>query len=224
MHAITQLKVVAFDALGEASRVRELPYPNHLVDTKMAAARKKTLSVLRELLRYARTAHGGLAIGLQTPEFAGSLVNTKSAASAAITASSPDGWRSVIMAHFRAGATLRGRAEVSAARSAASDVLAYVRAEQEAATLRAAHRGMDVDAPEQRRSVARFIGFDMPQAAAGPAAEGAAVAAQAARAGDKYRASIAARAASGSTKLSGVDALKAQLYGVAGVAKPQPVP
>jgi len=188
------------------------------------AARRATLSTLRALLRHARTAHVGSMIDLLPAAGAAAAVASpppapppllRSAAAAPAELRARDGWRSVVLAHFRAGAALRPRsAEAASARRAASDVLAYVRTGAEAAALRAAYRGADVDAPEQRRSVARFIGFEMPAAAPGPAAEGAAAAAAAARVGDKYRASVAARAAAGETKLTGLDAIKAQLYGV----------
>ena len=56
----------------------------------------------------------------------------------------------------------------------------------------------------------------MPAPAAGPAAEGAAQSAAAARVGDKYRAVVEARTRAGVSKLTGLDAIKAQLYGVDG--------
>lgn len=79
------------------------------------------------------------------------------------------------------------------------------------------YRGADADAPEQRKAVARFVGLEMP---AVPAGEGSGKARDAEGVASAYAAPLASAGAGeggGLEGLSGLDYVKAQLYGVEAV-------
>lgn len=216
----------------------------------MSRAQAQTLSVLRTLLRHARATSANCPVAIaaaatHAAKLAGDPTVTLSvpaigAASATRGDASGqrhagDGWAAYIMSQYRANAGLSKRAEVKAARDSAKDLSEYLAAVTAQAALTDAYRGADVDSIDQRRNVARFVGFDMPQvpegAQVGPLAERYTAAAV-----DKYAGTLASRlggdsgasgasAAAGSgasetagTRLTGIDAIKAQYYGVASLS------
>jgi hypothetical protein len=183
---------------------------------------------------------------LTLPVPAAGAAGGASSAAAAATAASPhdrlSGWSAYIMAQYRANAALSKRGDVKSARDAARDLAEYLAAVAGQAALTEAYRGADADSTDQRRNVARFVGLDMPQvpegAQVGPLAER-----YTAAAAGKYGSTLAARlgvdgvggssAGSGSgsgsgegaggglppgTRLTGIDAIKAQYYGVASLS------
>lgn len=120
----------------------------------------------------------------------------------------------IIKQQFRIGSKLKKRSHILEARATAMDLLEYIDALHVQTTLINTYKGTDVDTPSQRRNVARFIGLDMPAQTPQAAAAGAASLAAASKVAEKYRASVEAKTRAGVTKLEGIDALKAQLYGV----------
>lgn len=181
---------------------------------------------------------GNLALALPVPAADASVASGDAAGLKRIDG----GWAAFIMAQYRAKAGLSKRSEIKSARDSAKDLAQYLVAVSEQAALTEAYRGADVDSNDQRRNVARFVGLDMPQVPEGaqlaPLAERYTAAAV-----DKYADTLASRlggsaagssAAAGAgsgasatsgngsdpsgTRLTGLDAIKAQYYGVASLS------
>lgn len=183
--------------------------------------------VLRSLLRHARKTDAHCPISIAATASAPLLGTGASLASAAprpplalgATADASPGtvaWSRYIIDSYRANMRLTRRDDVRAARAYATDILAYLQAVREQSALQGAYRGEDADAPSQQQSAARFVGLDMPivpqpadlRKITGSVAE-------------KYGAALAAVSlkAASSNSLTGVNALKAQLFGIGGLSE-----
>lgn len=222
----------------------------------MSRAQAQTLSVLRTLLRHARATSANCPVAIAAAASHATKMGAESTVSLSIPSASSasssrggrlagGGWAAYIMSQYRSNASLSKRSEIKAARDSAKDLSEYLAAVSVQAALTEAYRGADVDSNDQRRNVARFVGFDMPQipegAQVGPLAErytaaavdkyagtlasrlggDAGLAAPSAGAGASAASGSGASAASGSgsgTRLTGLDAIKAQYYGVASLS------
>jgi hypothetical protein len=197
---------------------------------------QRTLSVLRALLRHAR-AH--LDASSPPSPLAAAAADAAAAAAAAPAPPAPQAppppfFSAYVLGEYRAARALPAGARARELRAAAAAALAYLEASAAQAALLRLQRGVDPDRPLQRRAVANLVGLDMPRTA-----DGAVAAAQPARpgVGGRYVQGLRERLAgaggggggggsggggSGSVaaneaaaaNLTGLDNLKAQLYGV----------
>jgi len=175
----------------------------------MSKASTQTLRVLRSLLRHARDTTATCPVAIAAA--ASHSASTGSDVAGSLPLASADGsWSKFILNQYRANQHLTKRGDIKNARASAIDILAYVEALREQDRLQGMYKGADVDAPSQRRDVARFVGFDMPSVP--NALDANEITGKVA---DKYSESLSAKTDVG--KLTGVDSLKAQLYGISSI-------
>ncbi len=179
-----------------------------------------TLAVLRGLLRHVRT-----HVDNRPPAVLSSPVALQGAAETAevdfyatpAAAGKRDIslWKDYIVGQYRANQSLASKAEARQLRTKAADALRCFEATREQRELIDRYRGGDVDAQDKRKAVARFVGLEVPKTV--PLGKG-----DASEVAARYAASIAARLSGASsqrkTELTGIDHIKAQLYGVGALA------